>query len=179
MRRALVELDVEGVPTTREFHLRLLQNPVWTTGTATTTFLDRHPEVIPPPAEPTAAAQNQDDRPVELVVEVDGRRFTVRLHGGSRQAATTNAVSRRPPSPARPDSNRSGDSSLLRSPIQGTVVRVAVGVGETVARGQTVCVVEAMKMENDVSAHRDGVITTLTASPGMSVRVGDTIAEIS
>ena len=179
MRRALMELDVEGVPTTREFHLRLLEHPAWTLGTATTTLLDRHPEVIPPPTDSIPFGEFQDDRPVELVAEVDGRRFTVRLHGSSGQAPTTNSVSRRPPSPASSDSNRAGDGALLRSPIQGTVVRVAVAAGETVARGQTVCVVEAMKMENDVTAHRDGVLTNLTASPGMAVRVGDTIAEIT
>jgi acetyl-CoA/propionyl-CoA carboxylase biotin carboxyl carrier protein len=179
MRRALMELDVEGVPTTREFHLRLLEHPAWTLGPATTTFLDRHPEVIPPPTDSIPFGEFQDDRPVELVAEVDGRRFTVRLHGSSGQAPTTSSVSRRPPSPASSDSNRAGDGALLRSPIQGTVVRVAVAAGETVARGQTVCVVEAMKMENDVTAHRDGVVTNLTASPGMAVRVGDTIAEIT
>ncbi|HLL50932.1 MAG TPA: biotin/lipoyl-containing protein, partial [Thermomicrobiales bacterium] len=179
MRRALMELDVEGVPTTREFHLRLLEHPAWTLSTATTTFLDRHPEVIPPPTDSIPFGEFQDDRPVELVAEVDGRRFTVRLHGSSGQAPTTSSVSRRPPSPTSSDSNRAGDGALLRSPIQGTVVRVAVAAGETVARGQTVCVVEAMKMENDVTAHRDGVLTNLTASPGMAVRVGDTIAEIT
>ena len=69
--------------------------------------------------------------------------------------------------------------ALLRSPIQGTVVRVAVGPGDSVVRGQTVCVVEAMKMENDVTAHRAGVLTTVAATPGMAVRVGDPIAEIA
>ena len=178
MRRALAELDVEGVPTTREFHLRLLDHPAWAIGTVTTTFLDRHPEVIPPPADSSPVTEFQDSRPVELVAEVDGRRFTVRLHGSAGQAPTINSVSRRPPSPAKPDSNRAGGGAVLRSPIQGTVVRVAVAAGETVARGQTVCVVEAMKMENNVTAHRDGVLTNLATSPGMAVRVGDTIAEI-
>jgi acetyl-CoA/propionyl-CoA carboxylase biotin carboxyl carrier protein len=58
------------------------------------------------------------------------------------------------------------------------VVRVAVAPGDSVTRGQTVCVVEAMKMENDVAAHRAGVLTTVAATSGMAVRVGDPIAEI-
>ncbi|MBW3632383.1 MAG: hypothetical protein KY456_05065, partial [Chloroflexi bacterium] len=179
MRRALVELVVEGVPTTREFHLHLLEHPAWTNGTASTMFLDRHPEVIPPPTEFSSVPELHGDRPLELVAEVDGRRFEIRLHEGAGRAPTTNSVSRRPKPAVRPDTNRSSDGALLRSPIQGTVVRVAVEAGERVTRGQTVCVVEAMKMENDVTAHRDGVLTKLTAAPGMPVRVGDTIAEIA
>jgi acetyl-CoA/propionyl-CoA carboxylase, biotin carboxylase, biotin carboxyl carrier protein len=59
------------------------------------------------------------------------------------------------------------------------VVRIAVAPGDSVVRGQTVCVVEAMKMENDVTAHRAGVLTTVAATPGMAVRVGDAIGEIT
>ena len=179
MRRALVELEVDGVPTTREFHLRLLEHPAWTNGTASTTFLDRHPEVIPPPTGFSSVPELHGDRPVELVAEVNGHRFEIRLHDGSGRVSATHSASRRPEPAAKPDTGRSGDGALLRSPIQGTVVRVAVEAGEHVTRGQTVCVVEAMKMENDVTAHRDGVLTRLTAAPGTPVRVGDTIAEIA
>jgi acetyl-CoA/propionyl-CoA carboxylase biotin carboxyl carrier protein len=179
MRRALDELDVEGVPTTREFHLRLLEHPAWLNGTASTTFLDLHPEVIPPPTGFSPGSELNDDRPLELVAEVDGHRFEIRMHGGSRRASASNSVSRRPKPAAKPGTDRTGDDTLLRSPIQGTVVRVMVETGDHVTRGQTVCVVEAMKMENDVTAHRDGVLTRLTAGPGIPVRVGDTIAEIA
>jgi acetyl-CoA/propionyl-CoA carboxylase biotin carboxyl carrier protein len=178
MRRALLELDVTGVPTTREFHLRLLDHPEWQHGAATTTFLDRHPEVLPPPAEPFPAAESGDGAPFEVVAEVDGRRFNVRVHGDAKPALNSGPLPR-PQAPSKLDSDRSGDDALLRSPIQGTVVRIAVGPGDSVVRGQTVCVVEAMKMENDVTAHRAGVLTALPATPGMAVRVGDPIAEIS
>jgi len=178
MRRALSELDVAGVPTTREFHLRLLDHPEWQRGAATTTFLDQHPEVLPPPAEPFLTDESGDDGPFEVVAEVDDRRFEVRVFGNSK-AVTSNVTSRRPKPPSKPDTDRSGDDALLRSPIQGTVVRVAVGPGDSVMHGQTICVVEAMKMENDVTAHRAGVLTTVVATPGMAVRVGDPIAEIT
>src|SRR5215210_4968855 len=71
MRRALLELGVRGVPTTREFHLRLLGHPEWQRGAATTTFLDRYPEVLPPPAAPFATTESGDERPFEVVAEVD------------------------------------------------------------------------------------------------------------
>jgi acetyl-CoA/propionyl-CoA carboxylase, biotin carboxylase, biotin carboxyl carrier protein len=177
-RRALIELDVTGVSTTREFHLRLLDHPEWHRGAATTTFLDRHPEVLPPPAEPSLTAESGDNGPFEVVAEVDGHRFEVRVHGGAIPASG-NVPLPRPKSPSRPDTDRTGDDGILRSPIQGTVVRVAVEPGDSVARGQTVCVIEAMKMENDVTAHRAGVLTTVAATPGMAVRVGDPIAEIT
>ncbi len=90
----------------------------------------------------------------------------------------TSDRSRRPPPPSRSASERAADGALLRSPIQGTVVRVTAAAGDTVTRGQIVCVIEAMKMENDVAAHRDGVLTSLSVTPGMAVRVGDPIAEI-
>jgi acetyl-CoA/propionyl-CoA carboxylase biotin carboxyl carrier protein len=166
------------VPTTREFHLRLLDHPDWQHGAVTTTFLDRHPEVLPPPAEPFPAAESGDDTPFDVVAEVDGRRFEVRVHGDAKPALGAVSLPR-PKAPSRPDSDRLGDDTLLRSPIQGTVVRITVEPGDSVVRGQTICVVEAMKMENDVTAHRAGVLTTVAATPGMAVRVGDAIAEIS
>jgi acetyl-CoA/propionyl-CoA carboxylase biotin carboxyl carrier protein len=122
--------------------------------------------------------ESGDDGPFEVVAEVDDRRFEVRVFGNSK-AVTSNVTSRRPKSPSKPDTDRSGDDALLRSPIQGTVVRVAVGPGDSVMHGQTICVVEAMKMENDVTAHRAGVLTAVAATPGMAVRVGDPIAEIT
>jgi acetyl-CoA/propionyl-CoA carboxylase biotin carboxyl carrier protein len=144
----------------------------------TTTFLDRHPEVLPPPAEPFPAAETDKVNPLQVVAEVDGRRFEVRVYGESRPATSTVPL-QRPEPPSKPDTDRSGDDALLRSPIQGTVVRVAVEPGDSVMRGQTVCVIEAMKMENDVTAHRAGVLATVAATPGMAVRVGDRIAEIT
>jgi acetyl-CoA/propionyl-CoA carboxylase biotin carboxyl carrier protein len=122
--------------------------------------------------------ETRDDRPFEVVAEVDGRRFEVRVYGDVKPAIG-NVPLPRPKPPSKPDTGRSGDDALLRSPIQGTVVRVAVGPGDSVTRGQTICVVEAMKMENDVTAHRSGVLTTVAATPGMAIRVGDPIAEIA
>jgi acetyl-CoA/propionyl-CoA carboxylase biotin carboxyl carrier protein len=179
MRRALTELTVAGVLTTREFHLNVLEHPIWLAGEATTTFLDRYPEVIPSPSAPTSTSAARTEPPFEVLAEVDGRRFHVRLHGGANLAASKPTM-RRPPAPARPEKHvAGGNGALLASPIQGTVVRVAAGEGEAVRRGQTILAIEAMKMENDVAAHRDGTLSRVIAAPGMAVRVGDPLAEIT
>jgi acetyl-CoA/propionyl-CoA carboxylase biotin carboxyl carrier protein len=178
MQRALAELAVEGVPTTREFHQRLLAHPAWQSGRASTTFLDRHPEVIPPPAETGSGPSFTSSAPIEVVAEVEGHRFRVRLHGDAAPTVSDQRPSRRPPPPSQSASERTVDGALLISPIQGTVVRVTAAEGDPITRGQVVCVIEAMKMENDVAAHRDGVLSSLTVTPGKAVRVGDPIAEI-
>jgi acetyl-CoA/propionyl-CoA carboxylase biotin carboxyl carrier protein len=179
MRRALVELDVAGVPTTREFHLNVLNHPVWQAGAVSTAFLDHHPEVIPPPAAPLQAPDGTPEEPVEITAEVEGRRFAVRLHGAPPRLSPGTDRGRRPLAPRRSDAAGPGaDGAQLRSPIQGTVVRVVAESGAAVRRGDTICVVEAMKMENEVAAHRDGVVMRLVAKPGTAVRVGDLLAEI-
>jgi acetyl-CoA/propionyl-CoA carboxylase biotin carboxyl carrier protein len=179
MRQALDELDVVGVPTTCEFHLRLLDHPAWADGIATTTFLDQHPEVIPPPVAAQAAETVVAPEAIDVVAEVDGRRFTVRLPGGVPLTTREAAPTRRPKAQRRTATQaQTHDGALLLSPIQGTVVRVTAQPGEEVRRGQSVCVVEAMKMENDVTAHRDGVLREILAAPGAAVRVGDPLAEI-
>ena len=68
---------------------------------------------------------------------------------------------------------------MIRPILFATGVALAVSFGASVMHGQTICVVEAMKMENDVTAHRAGVLTKVAATPGMAVRVGDTLAEIT
>jgi acetyl-CoA/propionyl-CoA carboxylase biotin carboxyl carrier protein len=114
-----------------------------------------------------------------MVAEVDGHRFEVRLHEVLGAASPRGRSAPRPAvAPRSAAESARGGSALLRSPIQGTVVRLAVALGEAVRRGETICVVEAMKMENDVTAHRDGVLTRMIATPGMAVRVGDPLAEI-
>ncbi|MCC7023107.1 MAG: acetyl-CoA carboxylase biotin carboxylase subunit [Thermomicrobiales bacterium] len=176
MRRALAELEVEGVPTTRDFHLRVLEHPAWSEGRVSTTFLDAHPELVPPPLDVTPTPAAATGKPAAIVAEVDGHRFNVRLFGN---IAATGAPAGRPAAPSRTaTSGGAANGTTLTSPIQGTVVRVVASPGERVERGQTICVVEAMKMENDIAAHRDGVVREIAATVGAPVRVGDAVAEI-
>jgi acetyl-CoA/propionyl-CoA carboxylase biotin carboxyl carrier protein len=178
---ALEELKVEGVPTTREFALNVLRHPAWSADPPATTFLQRWPEVIPPPAEMPATPAAESAAPETVVTEVNGRRFTVRVHGlPPRSAVATPGVTSRS-RPNAPKSSRDGAGAAgpaLRSPLHGTLVRVLVAEGDTVTRGQPICVVEAMKMENDVVAHRDGRLDKLLATAGATVSVGDALAEI-
>jgi acetyl-CoA/propionyl-CoA carboxylase biotin carboxyl carrier protein len=178
---ALEELQVEGVPTTREFALNVLRHPAWSADPPATTFLERWPEVIPPPAETPAAPTAESTTPETVITEVNGRRFTVRVHGlPMRTAATASSASSRS-RPNVPNSSRGGAGAsgpTLRSPLHGTLVRVLVAEGDTVTRGQPICIVEAMKMENDVVAHRDGTLEKLLATAGATVSVGDALAEI-
>jgi acetyl-CoA/propionyl-CoA carboxylase biotin carboxyl carrier protein len=133
-----------------------------------------------PPANAGGGIVTTGEAPTELIAEVDGRRFEIRLHGASAVRSTTATSTRRPEPPRGADAHgATGDGNLLRSPIQGTVVRVSVEPGDQVKRGETVCVVEAMKMENDVTAHRDGAVISIAAAPGSAVRVGDPVAEIA
>src|SRR5690606_34364384 len=152
----LAEFEIEGVPTTIPFHQRVMDHPAFCTGDATTTFLAEHPEVLPPPSQPNDAEANASaPAPHELVVEVNSRRLTVRVHGdlpannpGRAAPAARPPVARRPPKAGA--GQPSADGVELISPIQGTVVRVAVEPGTAVRRGDLICVIEAMKMENEI-----------------------------
>lgn len=186
MRRALTDFTVEGVPTTIPFHLAVLANPVFAAGKATTSFLPAHPEVLPPPATPSSdqGGEAQLESTVEeLLVEVNGRRLMVRVHGGDQLAASAPVATSARSAVPRPVSGRkaarAGSGNDLTSPIQGTVIRVAVEPGQTVAAGDLICVVEAMKMENELVAHRPGVITSLNVAKGDSVKIGAVIATIT
>jgi acetyl-CoA/propionyl-CoA carboxylase biotin carboxyl carrier protein len=181
MRRALADFAVEGVPTTIPFHRAMMDHPDFLAGEVTTTFLGEHPEVLPPPAAAAETREAGDSAPRETVVEVNDRRFVVRLHGGT---PAPSRVSRQAPRPSRagqrPGMRESPavDGHDLASPIQGTVLRVAVDVGQVVSRGDVVCVVEAMKMENELTAHRDGAIEVLQVAAGDAVKIGDVVAVI-
>jgi acetyl-CoA/propionyl-CoA carboxylase, biotin carboxylase, biotin carboxyl carrier protein len=159
----------------------VLRHPAWSADPPATTFLQRWPEVIPPPAEAPSAPVAESVAPETVVTEVNGRRFTVRVHGlpARHAAATSSSTSRSRPN--APKSSRDGTgaaSPTLRSPLHGTLVRVLVAEGDAVTRGQPICIVEAMKMENDVVAHRDGMLDKLIATAGTTVSVGDALAEI-
>jgi acetyl-CoA/propionyl-CoA carboxylase biotin carboxyl carrier protein len=180
MSRALDELEIEGVPTTIPFHKRALETEAFRVGDVTTAFLREHPEVIPSTSGTLVPGESGVNGRVEMVVEVNNRRFTVTLPEGIGPNGARSTP--RKPGPTR-SRGRSGtettaESPDLTSPIQGTVLRTAVDPGQRVARGALICVIEAMKMENEIGAHREGRVTALRAKPGTSVKIGSVLATI-
>ncbi len=180
MQRCLADYVIVGVPTTIPFDRRALAEPGFLERGATTTFVGDHPELIPPAWQGETAGDESEALTRErLLVEVNGQRFDVVVHGGERAAPAGTATRSRPSrrsSGSKVTSNGSGND--LSSPIQGTVIRLEVAEGDTVEVGTLICVVEAMKMENELLAHQAGTVTTLPIAVGEGVKVGDLVATI-
>lgn len=179
LRRTLDEYVIEGVPTTIPFHVNVAGHPEFEMGNASTTFIVDYPEVIPSP-QPDLVAQTADD-PMQksLVVEVNGRRFDVSVAGDSVSTARSGTSPRNPRRDRLDRAKTVQSGNVLISPVQGTVIRVAAELGSIVSTGDLICVVEAMKMENELTAHRAGTITDLYPEVGSSIKIGATIAVIS
>jgi acetyl-CoA/propionyl-CoA carboxylase biotin carboxyl carrier protein len=180
-RRALDEFQIEGVPSTIAFHRRVLDDPAFIEGGVTTRYLTEHPEVIPPVWDGDPALPVGIPNANERLVEVNGRRFTVRTFGEvalpvTRSAAGVKTAPKRSSNGARAGGGHGGAD--LISPIQGTVLRVAVAAGVQVAAGDLVAVVEAMKMENEIRAHRTGLVQEILVAPADRIAAGAVLARI-
>jgi acetyl-CoA/propionyl-CoA carboxylase biotin carboxyl carrier protein len=171
MRRALDEMVVEGVPSTIPLHRNVMASAAFQCAELSTSFLVDVADVIPP------AVSSQPELPEaepwsERVIEVNGRRFQVRVPGSMSNGEVK--VAARPKRASRTRSaNGPTGGPRFASPIQGSVLRVHKAVGDVVSAGDPVMVVEAMKMENELRAQRDGVLTEIPVSIGASVKVGD------
>jgi acetyl-CoA/propionyl-CoA carboxylase, biotin carboxylase, biotin carboxyl carrier protein len=186
MSRALADYRIEGIASTIPFHQKIMAHEAFRSGQTSTIFLTRYPEVLEiPPA--TVAARAHDDEPagepLKMLVEVGGRRLDVSVSGLSGVAlsgaktASNGAGARRRSSSKRTSERKPGGNDLV-APGQGTVLRVDVENGQRVAMGDPVCVIEAMKMENEIVAQRDGIVTNLSVSPGAPIGAGALIASI-
>jgi acetyl-CoA/propionyl-CoA carboxylase biotin carboxyl carrier protein len=187
MLRALAEFEIEGLKTLIPFHRALLQSEQWARGETCRDLLEDRAwlkTLAFAPASGTEGAAAAAEEPVEqtYAVEVSGRRFDVRVIGPPQaQAANGDAPQGaakpvRAPRTPRPRTVRGGDT--LASPMQGNVWKVPVRRGQQVAEGDVVTIIEAMKMENEITAHKSGVISELPISVGDSVRSGDALAVI-
>ncbi len=173
MEAALADYAIAGVPTTIPFHRAALAHPIFRDGQATTQFIETTgvlasltPQPDPVPAPPTDAGRL-------ATVEIGGERRRVRLYGLDAALANTPPVAHRPP--PRLDRTRNGNAGgngTIVSPLQGVLVRVPVAAGQSVAAGSVIAVIEAMKMENEVTADRDGVVETVHVQSGATVQVG-------
>ena len=193
-RRAMVEelkrLRVEGVPTTAGAQLAILEHDDFMAVTHATPWLESGAVALPEsPAEPDVAlstdAAGEDEHLAEEVF-VQGRRYEL----GAALIAVQPAEGRPAAGTRRRGGERAGGrhkrtaaasgpkSGAITAPLQGTVTRVLVAQGAAIEEGETILMIEAMKMENEVVATRSGTVAELTATEGQSVAAGDTLAVI-
>jgi acetyl-CoA/propionyl-CoA carboxylase, biotin carboxylase, biotin carboxyl carrier protein len=170
--RAIDEFEVEGVPTTLPFHRFALTHPDTIAGRVSTISVEEEWDLsaLPPDADVTPA-EGPAAPSKTYTVEVEGRALQVAVFD-------PDAGDRRPRRSRRRSTAGGGGDATLAAPMQGTVVKVAVEVGETVAAGDLVVVLEAMKMENHVVAHRDGTVSTLFVDAGAVVQQGEPLFTI-
>ncbi|HYP56609.1 MAG TPA: acetyl-CoA carboxylase biotin carboxylase subunit [Solirubrobacterales bacterium] len=189
MLRALDEYEVGGLTTLIPFHKAILATEQWARGeTCRDLMEDKEWLKTTAPADEAPPAPS-DDGQGELVardykVEVSGKLFEVKVMGeavGAIAAGNPAAAGggRKPPKRERKaGAAASASSESLPSPLQGTVLKVAVEEGAEVSEGDLICVIEAMKMENEITAHRSGKVTSLNVAEGAAVSSGDVLAVI-
>ena len=173
-KRALAEFDIGGVDTTIPAHLTILDNEDFVAGRITTRLVEDSMDFTDL-ATKTAPALPEDAELQErnITVEVGGQRYEVRYW--SEVIAPTTSGQRPAPRRRAPKlSERSGQGGegIVTAPMQGTIVKVHHGAGDAVVAGEPVCILEAMKMENEIKASNDGEIVDLRVQPGDTVAAG-------
>ncbi|WP_226021550.1 acetyl-CoA carboxylase biotin carboxylase subunit [Halomicrobium salinisoli] len=197
-QRALADYDIEGFPTIIPFHRMMLNDDAFVGGTHTTKYLDEQldPERIDEAqerwgtgTEPSDGDEDEEVTEREFTVEVNGKRFDVELEERGappiQVADAEDAGGARPQRPGAGGGGGGGGSSdgssttaegdEVTAEMQGTILEVEVDEGEAVDAGDVLCVLEAMKMENDVVAERGGTVTEVAVDEGDSVDMGDTL----
>jgi acetyl-CoA/propionyl-CoA/long-chain acyl-CoA carboxylase, biotin carboxylase, biotin carboxyl carrier protein len=198
MLRALSEYEIENLKTLIPFHSAILQTRQWHDAETCRDLIEDRSwlkQLAFPKAEKPAGDGDGEaaPEPVEqsYTVEVSGKRFDVKVIGPPPAAAGAFngvvpagseggvATRRAPRRSGRSGAGSGGGGDTLSSPLQGTVLKVAVEKGAAVEEGALVCVIEAMKMENEITAHKAGTVAELPIAVGASVATGDTLAVIS
>ena len=183
-RRAMAELTIEGMPTVIPFHRVVLDDPAFAPAEGgdfkvhTRWIETEFNNTIPMYSGAPGNVNSDEDERTTMVVEVNGKRLEVSLPdlgGGTKPAAKPAAKTRKSRS-ARGAAKGGGDE--LTSPMQGTIVKVAASDGDTVAEGDLILVLEAMKMEQPITAHKAGKVSGLSAKPGDTVTSGAVLATI-
>jgi len=182
MLRALDEFQIEGVPTTIPFHRLAMLDPAFVAGEVSTVLVEQGMDLssLEPAILDGAGPRTAKAPPRRLVIELEGKRFDVDLF--PQEPVKVPDRTRSPRSPkalerARAESGGPG-KEVVKTPMQGTIVKVLVAEGDAVKAGQTLVVLEAMKMENHVTAHQAGTVSGLEVHEGQTVPTGATIAVI-
>ncbi len=182
--RALAEYKVEGLATVIPFHRHIVENPAFVgDGEKFDVYTKWIEEEWENPIEPYAGGADADeDEQVpsqKVVVEIDGRRVEVALPGDLALGGGAAGGARKKAKKKRSGgSKKAASGDAVVAPMQGTVIKVQVEEGQEVAEGDTVVVLEAMKMENPVKAHKAGTVTGLAAEAGQGIGKGDVLLEI-
>ena len=188
MLRALTEFRIEGVRSTIPAHVALLSHPDFVEARHSTRWLEEEvdPATLVPAASEAAPAGPEEGGEALVArtvpVEVNGRRFDVKVwlpeadEGGPASAPATRPRGR---SHSAGSGGAPAGSDMVAAPMQGTIVKTLVSVGDRVEVGQAVIVLEAMKMENHVNAERAGTVSEVRVAPGDTVGTGDVLVVIS
>jgi acetyl-CoA/propionyl-CoA carboxylase biotin carboxyl carrier protein len=186
-RRALAEFEVGGLPTVLPFHRAVTADPAFTSAPFSvhtrwieTEFAGDIPPYSAEAAEHEAAAERE-----RITVEVGGKRLEVILPAGLGSSARAAGGPAARPSRPRPAGRRGGSQGAaaasgddLVSPMQGTIAKIVAEEGQRVSAGDTVVVLEAMKMEQPLTAHKDGTVTGLNVEIGQTVPAGTVICQL-
>ncbi len=183
MRRALDETVIDGVHTTIPALQTILAHEDFVEARHSTKWVEEKAGIENLAVAPLIPTESNDEARVlrEVDAEINGRRFQVKLwlpgndlDDSSSKAGSVNGKRPR----AKTHSQIGGGSGTIAVPMQGTIVKVLVEVGQSIEAGQTVCILEAMKMENAINAEKTGTVKELRVKPGDSVGSGDIVAVI-
>ena len=182
-RRALAEFTVDGMPTVIPFHQSVLDDPAYNASNGSfdvyTTWIETdYDNKLEPYAGATAELEEPGERD-RVTVEVAGQRIEVVLPAGLGSAAAGGAGgAKKPKRKGGKSAGAAASGDSLVSPMQGTVVKIAVEEGQEVAEGDLVVVIEAMKMEQPINAHKAGIVTGLNAEVGATVGAGEIVCDL-
>jgi acetyl-CoA/propionyl-CoA carboxylase biotin carboxyl carrier protein len=184
MLRALGEYEIGGLKTLIPFHQRLLATEQWKNGETCRDLVEDKEwlkELAQPAPEPAGDDEDEEEKVErDYAVEVSGRKFDVKVIGAPPAAGTGNGAgpARKPPKRAERGKSAGGGPDEITSPLQGNMWKVQVKEGDSVEEGQVICIIEAMKMENEITAHKAGTIAALPIEEGKPISTGDPIATI-
>ena len=196
MLRALSEYEIAGLKTLIPFHQALLATEQWARGETCRELLEDKQWLktlaFPAPAAPTEGDGEEEKVEQTYAVEVSGKRFDVRVVGppfagggsgniganGASPGTTARRSASKAPKRGERKSSAGGGPDTLPSPLQGNMWKVLVKQGDTVEEGQLLCIIEAMKMENEITAHKAGTIVELPITEGAAIQAGAPIATI-
>jgi acetyl-CoA/propionyl-CoA carboxylase biotin carboxyl carrier protein len=181
--RCLKEMVVEGVATTIPADIAILEHPDFAAVTHSTKWVEEVLDLSHIGTAPVGAPAGDDDAPLvqrQTTVEVNGRRFDVKLWvpESAGVAASSPAKKKAPRAASGSGGAGGGGNGQVAVPMQGTIVKVLVEVGQSVEAGQSVVVLEAMKMENQIEADKSGVVKAINVAPGDTVGAGDVVVVI-